>query len=144
MEQNPFGNLLDWQPVLNTLEDLSNNGALTQFQPELIRILRHKGNWRLREKVLEYIGEINNPSTDLLHEVLAILDDDNTYYDARIIAANTLVQMLRNVSDDDKKDMFIESQKIVDKLKSTPQPFFFVEILDRLYSTLPISKKNEK
>ena len=96
MKQDPFGNLTDWGPVLDTFEVLADNGRLAECQPGLIRILRFKGNWRLREEVLKRVGKIQTPSRELVLQVLAILSDDNTYYDARIIAGDALVQLLKN------------------------------------------------
>ncbi len=49
MKKDPFGNLADYQPVLELVHDLADKGELAECQPGLIRILRYKGNWRLRE-----------------------------------------------------------------------------------------------
>ena len=138
MEHDPFGNLTDWEPVLNILEVLADKGELSTCQPGLIRILRYKGNWRLREEVLKRIGEIQTPSNELVHRVLAVLDDDNIYYDARILAGNALVQLLKNVQDDNGGDMYNKTQKVIQKLKSTPQPHFFNNALNRLSSELVV------
>lgn len=144
MKQDPFGDLTDWGPVLDILKDLADNGALSTCQPGLIRILRYKGNWRLREEVLKRIGEIQTPSIELVHQLITILDDDNIYYDARIIAGNALVQLLKNVQGSKDGDIYNRAQKVIDKLKSTPQPPFFDTVLNRLYSELAVPRMLEK
>lgn len=143
MKSDPFGNLTDWGPVLDTLEDLADNGDLSQYQPGLIRILRYKGNWRLREEVLKRVGEIQTPSKELIYQVIAILDDDNIYYDARIIAGNALIQLFKKAERDGGGDMRGRVQKIIQKLKSTPQPPFFDEAIDRMNSEFTVPSMPE-
>lgn len=144
MKNDPFGNLMDWGPVMDTLEDMANNNDLEQCQPGLVRILRYKGNWRLREEVLKCIGEIQTPSDELIEQVIAILDDDNLYYDVRIIAGNSLVQLLTKTRMDSNGYLLKNAKKIIEKLKSMPQPPFFAKAIDRLHSELvdPIMLEN--
>ena len=139
MKQDPFGNLTDWGPVLDTFDELADNGRLAECQPGLIRILRFKGNWRLREEVLKRVGEILTPSKEMVLQVLAILADDNTYYDARIIAGDALVQLLKNGPADSHEELTSAAKKLVDKLKSTPQPPFFDEALDRVHCEVGVA-----
>lgn len=139
MKRDPFGNLTDWGQVLDTFEELADSGRLSECQPGLIRILRFKGNWRLREEVLKRVGEIQTPSRELVFNVLAILADDNTYYDARIIAGDALVQLFKNGQADSYEEFTAEARKVVEKQKTTPQPPFFNEALDRLYSEVGTS-----
>ena len=139
MKQDPFGNLTDWGPVLDTFDELADSGRLAECQPGLIRILRFKGNWRLREEVLKRVGEIQTPSREMVLQVLAILADDNTYYDARIIAGDALVQLLKNGPADSHEELTTAAKKLVDKLKSTPQPPFFDEALDRVHSEVGVA-----
>jgi len=139
MKQDPFGNLTDWGPVLDTFDELADSGRLAECQPGLIRILRFKGNWRLREEVLKRVGEIQTPSRELVLQVLAILADDNTYYDARIIAGDALVQLLKNGPADYYDELTSAARKLVDKLKSTPQPPFFDEALDRVHCEVGVA-----
>ena len=134
MKHDPFGNLTDWGTVLDIFEELANSRRLAECQPGLIRILRFKGNWRLREEVLKRIGEIQVPSEELFLQVLSILTDDNIYYDARVIAGDALVAMLKNVHAGAYDEMTEAAKKVVEKLKRTPQPPFFDEALDRLYT----------
>jgi len=143
MKSDPFGNLTDWVPVLDTLEHLADNGNLSQCQSGLIRILRYKGNWRLREEVLKRAGEIKAPSEELVHQVITIIDDDNIYYDARIIASNALIQLLKNTESISGDDIYGRAQKVIEKLKSTPQPPFFDKAIDQLYSELTVQSMKE-
>ncbi len=136
MKDDPFGNLTDWGTALHTIENLSNNGDLSQCQPGLIRILRHKGNWRLREEVLKCVGEVETPSKELFDQVIDILANDNIYYDARIIAGNALIKMLKNTGHIIGEDIHGTVRKLIEKLKSLPQPLFFDKAIDRLYSEL--------
>lgn len=133
MKKDPFGNLTDWGQVLDNLGELADSRRLAECQPGLIRILRFKGNWRLREEVLRRVGEIKTPSRELVLEVLAILADDNIYYDARIMAGDALIKLLKNGPDDSSEELAAMARKLVQKLKSTPLPPFFDEALDRLH-----------
>jgi hypothetical protein len=139
MKQDPFGNLNDWGCVLEIFDELAENGRLTECQAGLIRILRYKGNWRLREEVLKRVGDIKAPSNELILQVLAILADDNIYYDARILAGEALTRLMKGVQDGSWVDINHETRKIVEKLRCTPQPPFFDEALKKLDSEVGVS-----
>ena len=135
MEQDPFGNLMNWDAVLDILDELAENGGLNECQAGLIRILKYKGNWRLREEVLKQVGEIQGPSHHLILQVLSILDDDNTYYDARILAGDALVQMLKNCQNDfDGISMSV--RQVTKRLRSTPHPSIFDNAVKKLYAEI--------
>ena len=136
MKKDPFGNLADYRPVLELVHDLADTGKLAKCQPGLIRILRYKGNWRLREAVLKRVGEIQTPSEDLVSQVLSILADDNIYYDVRILAGHALIQLSESLRDGFCDGINTEAQKVTEKLRSTPQPPFFVTTLEKLYFEL--------
>lgn len=139
MKNDPFGNLTDWGPVLDTLDDLTDKGALSTCQPGLIRILRYKGNWRLREEVLKRAGEIQAPSKELIQQVVAVLADDNIYYEARIIAGNALIQLLKKAENAHSDDIHGQVHKVIEKLKSTPQPPILGNAIDALHSEIAAS-----
>ncbi|GAB6905123.1 conserved hypothetical protein [Desulfosarcina cetonica] len=132
MKPDPFGNLTDWAPVIDHFEELANGGQLENIQPGIIRILRFKGNWRLREVVLKRLGEIKVPSKKLIFAVLAILTDDNVYYDARVIAGDTLCDLLQNGQPGHCDEFITLVRKAVEKLKTNIQPPFFDDTLSRL------------
>jgi len=133
MKHDPFGNLNDWGTVLELLKELADKGLLTDCQPGLIRILRYRGNWRLREEVLKRVGEIQVPSNELLFQVLATLSDDNIYYDVRILAGDALIQLLNSAQGGSRVEINHEICKVIEKLRSTPQPPFLDEALKRLH-----------
>ena len=132
MQQDPFGNLSDWESVLDYLDSLQANGRLSKCQPELVRILRYKGNWRLREGVLKRVGEIEHPSSQLVHQVLTILDDDNAYYDVRILAGETLIRLLKNTRGSFSGETKLCVRKVAERLTMIPQPVFFHNALKDL------------
>lgn len=144
MEHDPFGNLSDWAPVIDLLQELEKNGQLPKCQPGLVRILRYKGNWRLREAVLERIGKIQNPSDELISQVINILDDDNIYYDARVLASNALIPLLKNTQNGLYNKINTDLRKVARKLSATPQPPFFINALNKLFSEygFPITLEN--
>lgn len=136
IKHDPFGNLYDWGTALDLLEEVTDRGQLVDCQPGLIRILRYKGNWRLREEVLKRVGKIKNPSNQLIFQVLSILADDNIYYDARILASDALIQMLKNVRDGFDSEINQTIRKVAERLRATPQPPIFDNALKMLYSEI--------
>ena len=136
MKQDPFGNLTEWGAVLDLFDELADNGKLEECQLGLIRILKYRGNWRLREDVLKRVGEIQNPSDQLICQILSILDDDNTYYDVRILASDALIQMLKNVQDGFDDGINLSVRKVTERLRTTPHPPIFDNALKKLYSEI--------
>ena len=136
MEKDPFGNLTDWGPVLDLLDELSEDGTISRCQPGLIRILRYKGNWRLREEVLKKVNRIENPCNELVLQLIRLLADDNLYYDARILAGNALVQLSQNVQNGFSIELNKEIQKVIEKLQHTPHPPFFEFAVERVHSNI--------
>jgi len=143
MRHDPFGNLTDWGMVLEVFEDLADSDRLAECQPGLIRILRFKGNWRLREEVLKRIGQIQAPSEDLMAQVLSIVDDDNVYFDARVMACDALVEMLQKVHAGSYEILTRQVRTMVEKLKRTPQPPFFDAALDRVSMDVAVTSMLE-
>ncbi len=138
MKQDPFGDLNNWEAVLDILDELANAGKLPECQAGLIRILKHKGNWRLREEVLKRVGEIQRPSHQLIHQVLSILDDDNTYYDARILAGDALIQMLKNRQDDFGGKIIMSIRNVTERLKMIPHPSIFENAVKKLCAEIAV------
>ena len=136
MKDDPFGNLRDWGPVLELLDELARNGQLEECQRGLVRILRYKGNWRLREEVLKRIGGISPPSNELVDQMLTIFADDNIYYDARILASNALIQLLNNSHGSLHKEFIPELRKVLDKLSKVPQPPIYADAIKQLDSVI--------
>ena len=126
MTTDMFGNLREWGRVLERLEGLRESGQLDDHQAGLARILRYKDNWRLRETVLEYIEDLDNPTEELLQEVSHIMMDDGLYYDARILLAARAVTTLIVLRENDGKEVKgLNRTGVMEKMDSlmgTPQP----------------------
>lgn len=90
MTDDPFGDLRNWGAVLNRLEQLSDQKGLDAVQPGLVRLIRYRSNWQLRERALLCAREVANPSCDLLSAVLDLAVHRGVYLDARILAVNAL------------------------------------------------------
>jgi hypothetical protein len=130
---DPFGNLRDWGPVLETLEELAHNGRLDECQDGLVRILRYPGNWRLREKALEQIPRIARPSPPLMNQVLHIAADDNLYFEVRILAVRALGSLIaqhRRLSSPPPAKVEPPVTETLRRLRSVPQPPRFQQALD--------------
>ena len=139
MTQDPFGNLRDWGPVLDLLEELVNSGRLDDCQTGLIRILRYQGNWRLREEALKMVGRIAHPGEKLVAQVLRIVADDNIYYEARILASQALSALAPNWRRQAVPPAATDVQAAADKIRqllSTPQPPFFHQALSHCLQAL--------
>lgn len=139
MDKDPFGNLMEWGVVLDQLNDLELTGKLADCQAGLIRILRFKGNWRLREIVLKSVTKIETPKTELLAEVLNIIMDDNIYYEARILACEALQQTIKHCRSLQKDHEVLARVPIADKLNlliKTPQPPIFFNAIDNCLKNL--------
>ncbi len=133
MTADPFGNLRDWGPVLDTLEQLFQNGRLDDCQPGLIRILRYQGNWRLREEALKRVVRIARPGRPLIDQVMHIVADDNLYYEVRILGARALVALMAQYRRLSPAGVPVaEELPVAEKLRhllDVPQPPFFSQAL---------------
>lgn len=102
---------------MEKLDHLKEKKKLGECQEGLIGILRYKDNWRLRETVLEYIKEIDNPSDDLIDQVLQILLDDGVYYELRVLAASALGVLATRIKKTSEKQRRITIGEIAEKAK---------------------------
>ena len=87
---------MDWGAVLEKMEASCKSGRPGDYQDELIRVLRHNDNWRLREAAMVVLPAVKKPSAALVDEVFAILMRDDLCCDVRILAADALGRMLKN------------------------------------------------
>lgn len=131
MTRDIFGNLRDWGPVLDQLTELRSKRILDNHQEGLVRILRYRDNWRLRETALEYARDLATPSDDLLRQILAIVVDHDTYYEMRIMAVQTLAilcsRMMRGHRTDQVAAKGILS-KLAALLESAGPPVFHAAV----------------
>jgi hypothetical protein len=80
----------DWRISLDKLLELKNASVLDEHQRYLSGILRHGGDWRIKERALEYAADIQKPTDDLLEDICAVLTNRNTSINLRILAADAL------------------------------------------------------
>lgn len=95
MSGDIFGNLREWREIPRQLERLSDTGSLSKHEAGLVRILRYRENWRLRELALGVLDDLDSPSEKVLSAVLDILTDETLYREVRVLAAQTLGQLAR-------------------------------------------------
>lgn len=139
MTNDPFGNLQEWGFVLESLNEIDSSGRLSECQHGLARILRFKGNWRLREEVLERIGGITEPSDELANQVFCIITDENLYYDARILGCRVFVQWMERNPTGLNPFFITEMRTVVERLVRSPQPPFFEASVRELQSAIQSS-----
>jgi hypothetical protein len=94
MDCDIFGNFREWGQVPEQLTALREAGKLDEHQEGLVRMLRYRDNWRLREMALQAVGGLTTPSQEIVSEVLAITVDEELYYEVRILASQTLAGLL--------------------------------------------------
>jgi len=135
MENNIFGNLTDWGIVLDKLKKLSDSRELDNYQDELIRLLRFDQNWRLREAAIESLHNIDNPNLNLAREVISLINRKDLYYDARILATDSLGKLTTTIVNNrafDKdilKQFVMEIIKNIEALLASPEPPIFHDAL---------------
>ena len=94
MSGDIFGNLREWGEIPAQLKRLSESGSLPQHEAGLVRILRYRENWRLRDLVLRVLDNLDSPSDKMLFAVLDILTDETLYREVRILAAERLGELI--------------------------------------------------
>ena len=91
---NILGNFREWSGLPDTVASLAEHNELREHEDELIRALRYRSNWRIREIVLRALQKHEAPSVSILVAVLDILADESVYYETRVLAAATLTRLL--------------------------------------------------
>ncbi|GAB6190583.1 hypothetical protein [Desulfocastanea catecholica] len=133
MQADPFGNLRDWGPVLELVCRLSDEGKLSECQHGVTRILAYRDNWRLREETLKRIGTIQNPSDEMIGQVLKIIADEKLYYEVRILACETMEELMKNSYGKFAAEVETAILKTIEELLSMQHPPIFVPALKSLY-----------
>ena len=127
MKEDTFGNLDEWGHVLERLHELKRSGELDKHQEALARLLRYRDNWRLREKALEYTHDIENPTEELLVEIVHIMTGDDVYLEARALAAKALGHLIpRRKASSDKNSEFDRTRLVshmINILESERPPY---------------------
>ena len=135
MKNYIFGNLTDWEIVLDKLKQLSDSRELGNYQDELISLLRFDQNWRLREAAIESLPLVENPSINLAIEVFSLIKRKDLYYDVRILATDSLEKLTTTIvnnrdSDKDSLKQFIFSiLSDLEILLASPEPPIFHDAL---------------
>jgi hypothetical protein len=129
MKADPFGNLTDWGPVMQLIEDLTESGGLDECQPGLARILGFKGNWRLREETLGRVRLLQDPSEQVIRQVINIVGDNNTYFEMRILACASLEALLGRSAHPFTSSLQATLRKTLATQLAVPQPGAFQEAL---------------
>lgn len=94
MNVKTFENLEEWGAALDRLEEWKKKRRLNEHQGEIVRLLRYRGNWQLREKAIEYARDIDQPVNELLMSLKGILTADDIYLEARVMAAAALGHLI--------------------------------------------------
>jgi hypothetical protein len=132
MQSDPFGNLKDWGPVLEQICNLAESGKLDECQPGLARVLAYRDNWRLREETLRRIGTLSFPDDAIICQVLRIVDDENLYYEVRVLAVEAMIMLLKNLQCRFQTATSSAIDKTWRSLLATPQPPIFEECLRKM------------
>ncbi|MEN6535404.1 MAG: hypothetical protein ABFD89_17195 [Bryobacteraceae bacterium] len=85
-----FGDLREWGAVLIQIKRLRLSEHLDEHQEGLIRILRYRYNWQLRQAALRAVADLRNPSKDLFEVLLAIVTDEHSDLDTRLLACDAV------------------------------------------------------
>ncbi len=111
-----FGNLTEWGRVLEEIDVLRANRELDRQQEGLLRILRYRDNWRLREAVLEATKDMDAPGEALLSAVLDIMMDESLYQEVRVLAAEALATSLARANEQKRHDLDHLKQHAVEQI----------------------------
>lgn len=133
MPRDPFGNLREWGCVLDLLDTLRGSGHLAECQRGLCRILRFRGNWRLREEVLQRLDQIEAPNEGLIEEVINVVADEHSYHEVRILACQVLPRLVRKTCGLSDAELHLKTRLLVERLESlrkTPRPPILRRALD--------------
>lgn len=139
MNENCFGNLMDWRAVLDTLEVVRKEGGLDSIQDELVRILKCKKNWKLVETVLECVPDIGEPSAALIEEVFKTALDYQMCLDTRVMAINSLGNVLMVLKNSNREASLKKKQLYIAmlyRLLNTPQPPIFHDAVSKVICAL--------
>lgn len=112
-----FGHLMEWGRVLEEIDRLRISGELDEHQRGLVRVLRYRGNWRLREAVLRAVTEMDAPRETLLSAVLEIMVDGSLYHEVRVLAAEALASGLARAQEQKRHDLDDLKQRAVEQIR---------------------------
>ena len=117
MSGDVFGNLREWGEVPERLRQLSESGSLSEHEAGLVRILRYRENWRLREMVLRVLDDLESPSDNVLSAVLDILTDETLYREVRVLAAEKLAHLVGKRLQEVDRQYSAEVHKVIRRVE---------------------------
>jgi len=136
MSPDIFGGLRDRGKVLDRIAQLKGSESPDEHQEGLTRILRYRGNRRLREAALKAGGDIASPADELLSQVLAVMMDEDVYWQARVMAAEALNHLIQKEFGGTASLNPAEAIEKIDALPSSPQPPAFHDGVRRFLKTV--------
>lgn len=93
-----FGDLREWGQVLKQIEQLRLAGQLDEHQQGLIRVLRYRCNWQLRQVSLRAAPDLSRPSDELFGLLLEIVSDEDCGLETRLLACDAVRHLLHKQS----------------------------------------------
>lgn len=94
-----FGDLMEWGRVLRQIEQLRLAGQLDEHREGLIRLLRYRYNWQLRQAALRAVREVKRPSKGLIDALLGIVTDEQSDLETRLLACDAVRKLIRRRSE---------------------------------------------
>lgn len=94
MNGDPFGNLRDWSDALAEVRRRVASGTIDEAQDGLVRLIRYRHNWQLREQALQAAREVMTPETSLVRAVLCVAVDVDAYPEVRLLAVRALGELV--------------------------------------------------
>jgi hypothetical protein len=96
MNSGVFGDLQEWDRVLDRLRQMRENGTLDNHQHRLAQLAQYPFNWQLRQAALRAIAELKRPADEVLQIAVQIVVEDNFDLGTRILAVSAVSAVLGN------------------------------------------------
>jgi hypothetical protein len=143
MTTDIFGDLREWNRVAEQLERLKDSGELDQHQDGLARLLRYRFNWRIREKAVQTLSALSDPDDRILLLVLEIVADENTEFELRTLAADSLCGL---ISMRQKRGRWMADlgSDILERLGASMNPHYPVEFQRAAKRVIDCAQQNER
>lgn len=89
-----FGDLRDWGRVIHKIGQLRREGILHEHLDGLVRVLRYRYNWQLRQAAIESVQDVAKPNRPLLDALLVIASDETVQLEFRLLACGAVNHVL--------------------------------------------------
>lgn len=103
--------------MVEELEELKRTRRLDDHQSALRRILRHRGNWRVKECALECVKALKEPQKELIQEACSIMCDEDTPPELRLRAVHLIRDFAVKGKERTEPMPYYQGATIIDKLK---------------------------